>query len=127
MAGAVGLTVAFEYHPNTLTDTDQAAVRLLTAVDHPAIGSYWQMRDGATFAQHMESLTSILPWLTHVHVQATYDGQRVPLASQADEWRRLLTYVLSAGHCHTAMLEFVRDDSPEQLLADTVTLQDLLA
>ena len=123
MAQAQGLVTAFEYHPNTLTDTDEAAARLLAAVDHPGMRSYWQMRDGASFDEHLTSLGSILPWLTHVHVQSSRDGQRRPLAALAQAWQQILAIVASLGHDHAALIEFVHGDAPEQFLADAATLK----
>ncbi len=126
LAQAEGLRIAFEYHGNTLTDTDEAAIRLLTHVNHPAVRCYWQMRESAvSLVEHLEGLHSILPWLENVHVQASQAGQRVPLDTQADAWRKILGVVASTGRDHTALLEFVRDDSPEQFLADAATLRSL--
>ncbi len=126
MAQSEGLRIAFEYHGNTLTDTDEAAIRLLTDVNHPAVNCYWQMRDSTmSLSEHLDSLRSILPWLEHVHVQATRDGQRVPLETQAGTWQRILGVAASTGRDHTTRLEFVRDDSPEQFLADAAMLRSL--
>jgi sugar phosphate isomerase/epimerase len=127
MAQTGGLVVAYEYHPNTLTDTNEAAVRLLAAVDHPGVRSYWQMRDGASFDEHLASLGSVLPWLTHVHVQASQGGQRTPLFALEQAWVQILAAVASTGHDHTALIEFVRGDSPEQFLADAATLKRVSA
>lgn len=126
LAQADGLRIAFEYHDNTLTDTDEATIQLLTDVNHAAVRCYWQMRESAaSLAEHLEGLHSVLPWLEHVHVQASQAGQRTPLETRADAWRKILKVVASTGREHTAMLEFVRDDSPEQFLADAATLQSL--
>ena len=123
LAEAEGLRIAYEYHGNTLTDTDDAALRLLRTVDHHAVGTYWQRRDGE-FAKDLAGLRAVLPWLVHVHVQASAGGARLPLDAMAAEWRQALAIVAETGRSHTAMIEFVKDDTPEQFLADAAVLRD---
>ncbi len=125
LASAEGLRIAYEYHGNTLTDTDDAALRLLRTVDHPAVGTYWQRRDDGDFAQDLAGLRAVLPWLVHVHVQASAGGARLPLDAMAAEWRQALAIVAETGRPHTAMIEFVKDDTPEQFLADAAVLRRL--
>ena len=76
LAQVAGLGIAYEYHGNTLTDTDAAASRLLAAVDHPAVGTYWQLREAVPLELQLLGLRAILPRLAHVHVQASQGGAR---------------------------------------------------
>ncbi|HEY3342889.1 MAG TPA: TIM barrel protein, partial [Anaerolineae bacterium] len=68
MAMAVGMTISFEFHSNTLTDTNASALWLLREVSHPAVRCYWQPNVGATQAYCLAGLHDVLPWLTSVHV-----------------------------------------------------------
>jgi len=43
LAGEVGITISFEYHEETLTDTSESAYPLLKEINHPNVRSYWQM------------------------------------------------------------------------------------
>jgi 3-dehydroshikimate dehydratase len=123
LARQAGLAIAYEYHGNTLTDTDAAALRLLQEVDHPAVWTYWQARDGGDEEAGLQGLRAILPRLSHVHVQ---QGRR-PLAEGADAWARRLDLVRSTGRDHYALIEFVQDDAPEAFLRDAATLKAWIA
>jgi 3-dehydroshikimate dehydratase len=125
LAQAAGLRIAYEYHGNTLTDTDAATQRLLDAVDHAAVGTYWQLREGVARDEQLAGLRAVLPRLAHVHVQASQGGARAPLAAMATEWQAILRLVASTGRSHCAMIEFVKGDSPERFLEDAAVLREL--
>ena len=42
LAAVEGIKIAYEFHGNTLTDTNDSAHLLLERVDHPNVRSYWQ-------------------------------------------------------------------------------------
>ena len=129
------MCLAFEYHGNTLTDTDEAALRLLHAVNHPAVTTYWQARGHASLDENRASLEGVLPWLSHVHIQSWAQespdpgNRRAPLASMTDTWTDWLTMAAGAstreacGPQRFAMIEFVKDDDPAQFLVDAAVLR----
>jgi 3-dehydroshikimate dehydratase len=127
LAADAGMRLAYEYHGNTLTDTDAAALTLLKRVAHDAVTTYWQMRGDGTRAQLTAGLRQILPWLTHLHIQSRGPGAdadgRAPLAAMADTWADWLAIAAQAPGDHVAMLEFVKDDDPAQFLADAAVLK----
>lgn len=119
LAAAAGCEIAFEFHSGTLTDTAATCVRLLHAVQHPAVGTYWQPLVGADVAENTAGLTAMLPWLRRLHVfHWGSDWTRYPLAAGADRW---LPYLRLARHVIPS-IEFVRDDAPEAFLEDAQTL-----
>ena len=123
MAQDAGLTVSFEYHRNTLTDTGKSARRLMEEIDHPAVRCYWQPPIGAPVEDCLGGLRGILPHLTNVHVYHWDPGaERRPIAEGAEEWRQYLEVVAGTGREHAAMIEFVRDNSEEAFIADAMTL-----
>jgi len=126
LAASAGLRIAYEYHGHTLTDTDAAAQRLLSAVDHPAVGTYWQLREGVPPEEQLAGLRTVLPRLDHLHVQASHEGARAPLATMVETWETIFATVGETGRAHCAMIEFVRGDSPEQLLEDAAVLRQML-
>ncbi len=126
LAAAAGLTVAFEYHGHTLTDTAASARALLEAVRHPALKTCWQPL-GADLAACLESLRLVAPWLANLHVYHWTTGVRLPLKAGADVWRKYLDLAGAAGGNRYALLEFVRADSPAALLEDAQTLNAWLA
>lgn len=127
LAASAGLRIAYEYHGNTLTDTDAAAQRLLEAVDHPAVGTYWQLREGVSLGEQLAGLRAVLPRLDHLHVQASQEGARAPLATMVETWQHILGLVRDTGRAHCAMIEFVRGDSPEQFLEDAAVLRQMVS
>ena len=130
-AAGAGLTISYEYHRNTLTDTHAAALRLLREVDHPAVGTLWQPYVPCSLEDNLAGLSGVLPWLRNVHVFSwAADRSRLPLAAGLDQWRRYLAVAgrEAAGSDRDvwALLEFVRGDDPDQLLTDAATLHGLL-
>jgi 3-dehydroshikimate dehydratase len=123
-----GLLVAYEYHANTLTDTDDSTSDLLEAADHPAIRTLWQPPVGRTADQNRLSLRLVLPKLHHVHVYHwPQRGERAPLADGKEPWQQYITVLHESGHACPMLLEFVKDDDPQQFLRDAATLREWLA
>jgi sugar phosphate isomerase/epimerase len=133
LAASAGVTVAYEYHSNTLTDTNASAKKLLEDVAHPNIKSYWQPPRGATVESCLEGLDAILPWLLHVHVFSWREraeggpAERLPLVAGEAAWARFLRKIASAGHRCFAEIEFVQNDAPESFVKDAATLLEWLS
>lgn len=124
MAQSEGIKVAFEWHKDTLTDTNESAMRLLTDADHPNLYCLWQPTAALAPVQRAEGLRLLGNRLLNVHVYSWPDGERGPLNSA--EWAYYLDAVSDLGGEHMALLEFVRDDAPAQLVRDAATLRELL-
>jgi 3-dehydroshikimate dehydratase len=130
MAAAEGITVSFEYHANTLTDTNDSAALLLDEVDHPNIRTFWQPPNGKDHAYHLEGLSRCLESgrLTSVHVFQHWPGkERQPLMAGAGPWREFIAALRGPAGRRFLCLEFFKDDDPAQLLEDAATLGRLLA
>ncbi len=122
------LTVTFEFHSGTLTDSIASLLALRQAADSPAFRSGWQPTVNAALQQRQEELREVLPFLSTMHVFHWHPGTiRRPLADGASEWRDYLRIAAGCGRDIPVMLEFVRDDSVQQLLEDAQTLRNLLA
>lgn len=126
-AATAGVTVAFEFHANTLTDTLESATALLAATSAAGMRSYWQPSSGWTPAAKLAALHAMMPHLTNLHVYHWQAHDRRPLAEGSAEWAEYLETVKT--HTDTprwALLEFVRHDEPEQLVPDAATLRHWL-
>jgi sugar phosphate isomerase/epimerase len=126
-AGARGMKIALEYHPNTLTDCREGAVWLLNAAAHPALASYWQPVPDQPVETCRGDLAALGDRLAHIHVFFWKgDFVRHPLAEGAGYWADILsgTSVPAGGH---AFLEFVPGDDPGILKREAATLAELLA
>ena len=129
LAGRAGVAIAYEFHPRTLTDTNESARALLQDVAHDNVGSYWQPPPGASVPVNLAGLEAVLPWLHHLHVFAWHGmtGERLPLADGESAWMQYLRKAASTRRDHYAMIEFVRDDAPEAFLHDAATLRRWLS
>ncbi|MGN1019247.1 MAG: sugar phosphate isomerase/epimerase family protein [Aristaeellaceae bacterium] len=123
LAAREGVKVAFEWHRNTLTDTNESALRLLADAAHPNLYCLWQPTVALSPAQRVEGIRLLGDRLVNVHVYSWPDGDRGPL--NAAEWKLYLD-AAECGGSHCALMEFVRGDSPEQFAADAARLIDLI-
>jgi sugar phosphate isomerase/epimerase len=125
-ASAHGLTVDFEFHNNTLTDTVDSTVRLMEQIASPHVRSCWQAALDETAEQRSEGLKRILPWLSTIHVFHLVARERLPLREGVDEWRGYLDIIRQLGQRRSVLLEFVRNNEPEQFMQDAAALNALL-
>lgn len=127
MAQTAGMTISFEHHGGTLTDTHQSAREFMEAVNHAAVRSYWQPPVGPHADDCLLGLTSLSGWLSNVHVFTWgADHTRYPLANGSATWLRYLLHVAALPDDRYALIEFVKDDTGEQFLADAATLKEWL-
>lgn len=126
MANDSGITISFEYHGNTLTDTGESALRLMKTVGRNNIASYWQPQVGLEFKQQIEELKQILPWLGNIHVFWRNMFERQPLADGIDTWKKYMELIRTAEGDRYCMIEFVRDDDLNQFLKDATALTQIV-
>ncbi|NMB96321.1 MAG: sugar phosphate isomerase/epimerase [Clostridiaceae bacterium] len=126
MALEQGVKIAFEYHANTLTDTSETAYRLLKETNHPNIYTYWQPPVGMTKEECIEGLNKIIPWLTNVHTFYWVNRARRPLEEGIDVWIDYMKVIKQAKGDRYSMIEFVKDDTPEQFLKDSEALKKIV-
>ncbi|UVF21696.1 sugar phosphate isomerase/epimerase [Microvirga terrae] len=129
LADAVSVTLGLEYHPNSLTDERASAQRLMAEIDDPNVFLYWQPRPGLPLDEALDEFRAVGSDTSHVHVFAwDREKTRYPLADQRDYWTEILTNAPATrwpGE-RFAILEFVRDDSPEQFRADAAVFRQVL-
>lgn len=131
IAKQLGLTVSFEFHGGTLTDTTQSALELMSDVNHSHLAMYWQPPHRISDERREKSLLTMLPYLTNVHVFQWHRNhpdirERYPLYEGQSEWETYFDHLKKSKRDHCAMLEFVRDDNPDQFREDAKTLLSLL-
>jgi len=127
LAARNGITVCVEYHPNTLTDDADSVRLLIKELAHPNIEFLWQPPADEPVEACAARLVDVLPRLRNVHVyQWMPTGERRPLAEGEANWRSYIEIVREKGKSVDFLLEFVRDDSPEQFIADATALRRFL-
>jgi sugar phosphate isomerase/epimerase len=128
LAARHGITVSLEYHAGTLTEERESARALLGELAHPGIEFLWQPTNGAPVDECASRLVEMLPRLRNVHVFHWWPtaAERHPLADGEAAWRSYIDIVRESGRDADLLLEFVRNDEPEQFLADAATLKHWL-
>ncbi len=125
-AAKEGIAVSFEYHPGTLTDTAESALRFMREINHPNAYLYWQPNQSQDEEYNLAALRAVLPYVTNFHVYA-WDARggslvRYPLSQHEAIWKRYLEILASDKKPHHLLLEFVKDDSDEQFCEDAKNL-----
>jgi len=122
MAKIHDITIAFEYHRNTLTETSEGALSLLQSVARDNVRTYWQPNPELTHENNLAELAAVSPYLENMHVfHWTRHGRRLPLRAGVGEWQAYLR----TARPKAAILEFVKDDDPAQCMKDAQTLRRL--
>lgn len=128
LAQQANVVIAYEFHGNTLTDTNESALKLLQEVGHPNVTTYWQPMRAAEEPYRLDGLRAVLPWLTHLHVFSwAQDGARLRLSAHEAKWKTRLDIAKETGREHYALIEFVQDNEPEAFLDDAATLKQWLS
>ncbi len=119
------IQVAAEWHCRTLTDTAVSAKKLLDEVGEDNFFSCFQREDRPD--PRKDNLNDLLSMpqnkIRAIHVHYCRGGERLPLADGAEEWQELFAHI---PENIPALLEFVRDDSEEQFMADAGILKKLV-
>lgn len=125
MARAQKIKVALEWHRNTLTDTNESAMKFLEEVGHENLYCLWQPTVALNMNQRTQGLDLLGDRLLNLHIYYWLDGVRRPFEEGVGEWRRYLEHV-DMEKDRFGLLEFVMDNTEEQFLADAKVLHELL-
>jgi hypothetical protein len=126
MSSSAGIKIAYEYHANTLSDTNKSARSLLEKTNSSEIGIYWQPPVGKDIDYCSEGLKDILFKLLIVHIFHWSLGNagliRQPLSNGYDCWFQYMNIIKTKIQDIDLLIEFVKQDSPEQFLEDSLAL-----
>lgn len=125
-----GLLVALEFHPHTLTETAASTNALLDDLDRANLLTHWQPDPALPTDQALIELTAVHDRLAHLHVFRWGTAgieDRHALADGVDLWPAAIALVRHGPRRFEgpryALCEYVRDDDPDQFVADTETLR----
>ena len=121
-----GVTVSAEFHQGTLTDHYESALRLWEEVAAPNFRLYWQPNQFMDDDYNLAAVRAVAPHLSNVHVFTWAGNDKFPLADGERLWRRYLDTVRESGGDHGLLLEFVCDETADQLYRDAETLREWL-
>ena len=124
-ASKFGIKIDFEYHPNTLTDDADSAVRLIKEVDEPNCGIYWQPNYQLTEEANLAAAQKVLPYVDVLHVfYWSSDYKRLFMEQGKDEVLKFLK--LFKDKDVYKLLEFVPEDKIEYLPKEAEVLFELV-
>ena len=128
LAAEKGITICYEFHGGTLTDTLESTCNLLAATEHPFIKTLWQPPHGRALEECLHGLRTLAPRLHHVHGFHWWPdpSHRLPLRSGKDRWTAYVSELRDLGVDANILLEFVAGDSPEALTDDAAFLNEVL-
>lgn len=121
------ITINLEYHARSLTDTPESAKRLMREIDHSNVYLYWQPAVGETIENRLKSIEIINPWLSHVHVFHWKEIERLSFEDGMGEWKQYLRQLEPREGTRYLLMEFVKNDDPEQFYHDVKNLKSLIA
>ena len=123
LAEGTGITIATEYHPNTLTDTLESAQRLLS--DVPGLYTYWQVNNSLTVEENLAEIDALQDKIVNAHAFYFEDGVRLPFSRGKAAWEKYLAK-LNKTQCASVGLEFVLGGTAEQFIEDAKALKELI-
>lgn len=125
LADNEGMQISFEYHSGSLTDTPESARWLMESVNAPNVYLYWQPAETLSVSERVNSLDYLSKWISNVHVfhWENYHN-RFSLEEGEKEWLQYLSHIQAGSeNVHHYLLEFVKNDDPDQFLKDAETLK----
>ncbi|MFI3226364.1 MAG: TIM barrel protein [Clostridia bacterium] len=127
MAEKDGITISYEFHHVTLTDTLESTLKLLE--NAPKTCSHWQRPIGMCEEECFEQIKALKDKIRNLHVNNRQDdGQYHALENIRGQWLRYLTELSTRdGEDIYACVEFVRDKKVEQFIDDAKTLNSILS
>ena len=126
LAKRYSIKLCFEYHPNTLTDNADEAVKLIQRINKENVGLYWQMQGNLSFEENKKAFEKVKPYVFgNVHLN-NYDAQK-GYGALEEIYEDICGYFGNTGECdYNLMIEFVKGASFESLVADVNTVRRVI-
>lgn len=126
-ASAFGISISFEYHGGSLTNTQASVNRLINEMGKNNIFTYWQPLANTNYTQNLINIKELSSKskLKNIHIYHWGNEERLPLLSGEEIWRSYLK--AAQKDANAVLLEFVKDDSPMQFLEDAEVLRRIIS
>jgi sugar phosphate isomerase/epimerase len=124
MAEQAGVILCMECHRNTFTETKEASLELMNAVNSPAFIMYWQPHSTNTQDENIAYIRSLRDYTIHIHSYYWNGKDKYTLAGGIEEWR---TYLREFSGDHKVLLEFMPDGRIESLRHEAEILKEIIA
>ncbi len=129
IASRHGITVCFEYHRRTLTEKAEDALKLIKDIGRENIRLYWQPNPDISIDDNIRELKTVLPYVENIHCfywtkNSENKDVRNPLSDGTHIWKKYIS--IAHKSVKNILIEFVKDQSVEQLFSDAAILKDLV-
>ncbi|MFI3283907.1 MAG: TIM barrel protein [Erysipelotrichaceae bacterium] len=125
MAKEASMSISFEYHGKTYTNTHASTIDLLSEINMENNYSYWQPLSNASEKEKMENVKQLYQdkKLMNIHIFHWDENNHPFLLSEGKElWANRLKDI----NCNALLIEFVKEDSIENFYKDAQTLNELV-
>ena len=124
IAAKENITVAFEYHRYTVTQTLEGTLKLQKMANCPNLKTYWQPNPDIIYREQLEEITALLPYIVTIHT-FTWVGNNIRylMSDGVELWKEYMTLAKPSNPNY--VMEFVKDDSTEIFLQDAKTLREI--
>lgn len=120
------IKISLEWHKNTLTDTNESGLRLLSDVKSPFFTTFWQPTQALSVEERKKGIRMISPFLENFHVYYWKEEGRRPLKEGIEIWKSYFSELDYENNDYYALLEFVMGNSTEQYLEDAKALKQII-
>lgn len=121
-----GITLGFEYHRNSLTETAESAVRLAKAVDRENVGLYWQNTERVGYEENINNLQMVTPYLAgifHLQNRSVEEGNLL-IEHISDKLEGYLKPFKNSDY--KALIEFVKGGLEDNFYQDVTVLKRVI-
>lgn len=125
-ASAMGMDIVIEWHRNTVTDTNESGLSFLEEVGRDNFRTLWQPSMAMDEEERKRGIRMLGKRIANLHVFHWDASGRRPLSEGKEEWKGY-TKALCDDFSGYALMEFVKDDAPEQFLEDAAALSSWLS
>jgi len=125
-ASKYNITLGFEYHRNSLTETAESAVSLITAIGRNNVKLYWQNSGRFSMEENLKNQRVITPYLAGIfHIQNDYGGKGNQLLEEISEDMEYYFKPFMRTE-HKVLVEFVKGGLEENFYKDVEALRNVL-
>lgn len=117
------VVICLECHMSTFTENPVDAVWLINEINSPHFRMYWQPFQWQTAEENIQNARTISPYTVNIHVFNWKDAERFPLSEAITEWQ---SYLEQFSAEHTLLLEFMPNDTLEELEAEANALREII-
>ena len=114
--------LCMECHYGTFTENCQDAVSLMQKINSPHFRMYWQPFQLQTYESNLRNANLIAPYAEHIHIFNWSGSERFPLDEAISQWQ---TYLNCFDGCRMLLLEFMPNDTLEELAKETESLRKI--